>query len=77
MCATFPAMGTLAEIRAAADQLPVAEQRILFQFIAERINRSEHLADDSVAAVIGAYRNGHQTTGEDAEDIFYGHDSNT
>jgi hypothetical protein len=56
--------------------LPAAEQKALLQFIAERVHRSEALADDPVIAVIGAYHSGHHTTGEDAEDILYGHDGN-
>lgn len=67
-------MSTLAEIEAAADQLPAAEQKALLQFIAERVHRSGALADDPVTAVIGAYHSGTNNTGRDAEDILYGRD---
>ena len=68
-------MSTLAEIEAAVDQLPVVEQRALFQFIAERINRSEDLVDDPVTAIIGAFPSeGPNDTARHDEDILYGHD---
>ena len=72
----LPAMSTLAEIEAAVDQLAVAEQKALLQFVAERVGRSETLANDPVAAVIGAYRSGTSNTAKDAEDILYGRDGN-
>ena len=68
----FQAMSTLAEIEAAIENLPVDEQRTLLQFVAERVHRSDAVTDDPVQAIIGAYRSGYTTTGEDAEDILYG-----
>ena len=69
-----PTMSTLAEIEAAVDQLPAADQKALLQFIAERVGRSEALEYDPVAAVIGAYHSGTNNTARDDEDILYGHD---
>lgn len=66
------AMSTLAEIEAAVDKLPTAEQKSLLRFIAERVHRSESPAVDPVAALIGTYHSGTASTGEDAEDILYG-----
>ena len=68
-------MSTLTEIEAAVDQLPVAEQKALLQFIAERVHRSEALADDPVTAIIGAFPSGEPNdTARRDEDILYGHD---
>ncbi len=68
-------MSTLAEIEAAVDQLPAVEQKALLQFIAERVQRSEALADDPVNAIIGAFSGGEPNdTGRRAEDILYGHE---
>ena len=68
-------MSTLAEIEAAADKLPAADQKALLQFIAERVHRSEALLDDPVAAIIGAFPSGKPNdTGRQAEEILYGHD---
>ena len=68
-------MSTLAEIEAAVDQLPVAEQKTLLQFIAERVGRSEALTDDPVADIIGAFPGGEPNdTARRDEDILYGHD---
>lgn len=68
-------MSTLAEIQAAADQLPAAEQKALLQFIAERVHRSEALADDPVIGIIGAFSSGKPNdTGRRAEEILYGRD---
>ena len=68
-------MSTLTEIEAAVDQLPVEEQKALLQFIAERVHRSETLADDPVAAIIGAFPSGEPNdTGRRAEDILYSYD---
>ncbi len=67
-------MSTLAEIESAVDKLPAAEQKALFQFIAERIHRSVALAHDPVADIIGAFSSGEPNdTGRHAEDILYGH----
>ena len=72
---TFLAMSTLAEIEAAVDKLPAAEQKALLQFIAERVHRSEALADDPVATVIGAYSSGKlNDTGSRAEEMLHGHE---
>jgi hypothetical protein len=68
-------MSTLAEIEAAVDKLPAAEQKALLEFIAERLHRSEALAEDPVTALIGAYHSGTHSTGADAEDILYGRNS--
>ena len=68
-------MSTLAEIEAAVDKLPAAEQKALLEFIAERVHRSEALAYDPVTEVIGAYSSGKPNdTGRRAEEILYGHD---
>ena len=67
-------MSTLAEIEAAVEKLPAAEQKALLRFIAGRVHRLEASADDPVAALIGVYRSGTRSTGEDAENILYRHD---
>ena len=68
-------MSTLAEIEAAVGQLPTAEQKALLRFIAERVHRSEALAEDPVAAIIGAFPSAEPNdTGRRAEEILYGHD---
>ena len=67
-------MSTLAEIEAAVDQFAVSEQKAPLQFVAERDGRTETLAADPVAAVIGAYRSGTSNTAKAAEDILYGRD---
>ena len=54
----------------------MAEQKALLRFVAECVHRSETMADDPVAAVIGAYRSGTNNTARDAEDILYGRNDN-
>lgn len=68
-------MSTLAEIEAAVDELPTAEQKALLQFIAERVHRFEALTDDPRAAIAGAFPSGKPNdTARRAEEILYGHD---
>ena len=68
-------MSTLIEIKVAVDQLPVAEQMALLQFITERVGRSEVLEYDPMTEVIGAFPSGKPNdTGRRAEDILYGWD---
>ena len=68
-------MSTLTEIEAAVEQLPAAEQKVLLQFIAERVHRSEALADDPVTAIIGAFPSGEPNdTARRDEDILYTYD---
>ena len=69
-------MKTLAEIEAAVEALPRAQQEELFAYLAERIRSSlSHPADgeDAFARLIGAFAGPHEATGRRAEDVLYGH----
>src|SRR5437879_4744198 len=65
-------MSTLAEIEAAVETLPRAQQQELLTFLAEKVGRSGSVpADgaDAFAGVIGAFAGPREATGRKAEEI--------
>jgi len=68
-------MSTLAEIEAAIESLPTAEQRELLAFLARRVGAENQLpsqGDDPFARLIGAYAGAREATGRNAEELLYG-----
>lgn len=68
-------MSTLAEIEAAVETLPRAEQQELLAFLAEKIGSSGSApvnGEDAFAPMIGAFAGPSEATGRKAEEILYG-----
>jgi len=68
-------MSTLAEIEAAVERLPRAQQQELLTFLAEKIGRSAEATaegEDAFARIIGAFAGPREATGRKAEEILYG-----
>jgi hypothetical protein len=68
-------MSTLAEIETAVKSLSRREQEELFDFLAGQIKQTfpaTSAAEDSFAALSGAFSGPHEATGRNAEEILYG-----
>jgi hypothetical protein len=66
-------MSTLAEIEAAVEMLPRAQQRELLTFLAAKIGRPAPAdGEDAFAKMIGAFGGPCEATGRRAEEILYG-----